>query len=171
MKRTSVLLTSIVALLMLATGVLAGAATRIHATVPFDFYVGEEQLAAGNYVFEMRPIGFGSASSSAVAVYRPDGTFAHMIPTMPTGYDHRSGESHLHFLRYGNAYFLSKVEGQQSGAAVRKSKAEREYVAQTKKPQDTVLMASKPSLPAEAGEKSQLQIKPRLIVHHSDALR
>lgn len=170
MKQTIVFLTSILALLVLAVGASAGAGTRIRAAVPFDFFVGEEPFAAGNYIFEMRAIGFGS-SSSAVAVYHPDGTIASLIPTMPDGYDSRSSDGHLHFKRYGSTYFLSRVEGPQSGAGLTMSKAEREYKAQTRKPQDTVLVALRLSSPAEVNDKSHLKLKPRLIVQQSETLR
>ena len=171
MKRTIVFLTSILVILILAAGASAGAATRIRATVPFDFFVGEEQLSAGNYIFEMRAIGFGSSSSSAVAIYHPDGTFAYLIPTMPVGYDQRSSDGHLHFKRYGNTYFLSQVEGPQSGAGLRMTKAEKEYKAQTRKPQDTILVALKLNPPAGVNGKSPLQPKPRLILQQSETLR
>lgn len=170
MKRTIVLVTSIIALLMLATVAPAGPATRIRANIPFDFFAGDQQLPAGYYIFEMRALGFGSSSSSAVAVYRPDGNFACLTPSMPDGYDSRSDDGHLHFKRYGNVYFLSRIEGPQSGAAIRATKAEREYRAQTRVPQDTVLMAVRMN-PAGASDKSRLPQRPRLIVQQSDALR
>ena len=170
MKRTIVLVTSIIALLMLATVAPAGPATRIRASIPFDFFTGDQQLPAGYYIFEMRALGFGSSSSSAVAIYRPDGNFACLTPSMPTWYDSRSDDGHLHFKRYGNVYFLSRIEGPQSGAAMRATKAEREYRAQTRVPQDTVLMAVRMNPPA-ASDKSRLPQRPRLIVQQSDALR
>jgi hypothetical protein len=171
MKRTTVLLTSITALLMFAAVTSAGTATRIRVNIPFDFFVGEQQLAAGSYIFEMRGLGFGSSSSSAVAIYRPDGNFAYLTLTMPAEYDRRSSDGHLHFKRYENTYFLYKVEGPQCGAGVRMTKAEREYRAQARRPQDVVLIAVKQSLPAGASDRSQLQSRPRLIVQQSDALR
>lgn len=171
MKRTIVLATSIILLLALATVAPAGPGTRIRANIPFDFFAGEQQLAAGYYIFEMRALGFGSSSSSAVAIYHPDGNFACLAPSMPTGYDSRSNDGHLHFKRYGTVYFLSTVEGPLSGAAVRPTKAEREYKAQTRRPQEIVLMAVKSNAQAETSEKSSLSHRPRLIVQQSDALR
>jgi hypothetical protein len=161
MKRTIVVVASIFALLICAVVATAGTTIRIRADVPFNFYVGEERLPAGSYIFEMRPIGFGAASSSAVAVYYPDGTIVTMIPTMPAGYDYRSSDAQLHFRRYGNAYFLAKVEGPQAGASFRTAKAEREYMACTKISQDVILMALDLN---EQDGKAHRQLKPRLIV-------
>jgi hypothetical protein len=164
MKRTIVVLASIFALLICAVVATAGPTIRIKAEVPFNFYVGEERLPAGNYIFEMRPIGFGASSSSAVAVYYPDGTIFTMIPTMPAGYDYHSSEAQLHFRRYGNAYFLAKVEASQAGASLRTAKAEREYMASTKISQDVVLMALDLNEKAVTDGKTHRQLKPRLIV-------
>ena len=171
MKRLIVIAASIIALLVFATVAPAGTGTRIRANIPFDFFAGEQQLPAGYYIFETRALGFGSSSSSAVAIYHPDGNFACLTPSMPTGYDSRSVDGHLHFKRYGTVYFLSRVEGLQSGAALRVTKAEKEYSAQTRRPQETVLMAAKLDPPAAANVKSQLPQRPRLIVQQSDALR
>jgi len=144
MKNTIVVVTSIALLLLLATGASASTAARIRAYVPFDFYVGEELLPAGNYIFALRAIGLGSSSSSAVAVYRPDGTMASLIFTMPAGGDYRhTSDCHLHFTRLTNAYFLAKVEAPETGAALRMSKAEKELRAQNPDREERVLVAQR----------------------------
>ena len=144
MKNTIVVVASIAVLLVLATGASAVTAARIRTYVPFDFHVGEELLPAGNYIFVMRSIGFGSSSSSAVAVHRSDGTIVTLIPTMPTGWDYRhTSDCHLHFTRLTNAYFLAKVEALESGAALMMSKAERELRAQNPDREERVLVAQR----------------------------
>ncbi len=142
MKKTSVLL--IVALLLSVTCALAGPATRIRANVPFAFFVGEEQLPAGNYVFEMRAIGFGSSSASAVAVYRQDGSLATLLSTIPSGWEcQRMAGGHLHFARYSNSYFLNKVEGLASVATLVTTKSERELRAQNNRGSETIIVAQR----------------------------
>ncbi len=171
MKRTILVAASIIVLLVFALVTQAGTGTRIRANIPFDFYAGERQLPAGYYIFEMRALGFGSSSSSAVAIYQPDGNFASLTPSMPTGYNARSNDGHLYFKRYGSVYFLSKIEGPQAGATMRATKAEKEYRAQTRIPRETVLLAVKLNVPAGDSDKSRLTQRPRLIVQQSDALR
>jgi len=123
---------------------LAGPTTKIRANVPFDFYAGGEQLPAGNYVFEMRAIGFGSSSSSAVAVYRQDGTLAVTLSTIPSGWEYRRmADGHLHFTRYTNAYFLNRVEGPSSGASLITTKVERELRAQNNRGSETIIVAQR----------------------------
>lgn len=141
MRKTSIV---VAALLLSATCLLAGPTTKIRANVPFDFYVGEEQLPAGNYVFEMRAIGFGSSSSSAVAVYRQDGTLAVTLSTIPSGWEYRRmADGHLHFTRYTNTYFLNKVEGPSSGASLITTKVERELRAQNNRGSETIIVAQR----------------------------
>jgi len=141
MRKTSIV---VAALLLSATCLLAGPTTKIRANVPFDFYVGEEQLPAGTYVFEMRAIGFGSSSSSAVAVYRQDGTVAVTLSTIPSGWEYRRmADGHLHFSRYTNTYFLNKVEGPSSGASLITTKVERELRAQNNRGSETIIVAQR----------------------------
>ncbi len=142
MRKTSVLVIVMAALLLSVTCALANPATKIRASVPFAFYVGDEQLPAGNYVFEMRAIGFGSSSSSAVAIYRQDGSMAVLISTMPTGWEYRRMiDGHLHFARYADTYFLNRVEGPDSGASLITTKAERELRAQNGRGSETIILA------------------------------
>ncbi len=144
MKKTSVLLMVVAALLLTATCVLAGPTMKIRANVPFAFHVGEEQLPAGNYVFEMRAIGFGASSSSAVAIYRQDGTLATLLSTTPSGWEYRSMvDGHLHFSRYSDSYFLNKVEGPSSGATLMTTKAEKELRAQNNHASETIIVAQR----------------------------
>ncbi len=144
MKKTSVLLMIVAALLLTATCVLAGPTTKIRANVPFAFHVGEEQLPAGIYVFEMRAIGFGSSSSSAMAVYRQDGSLAVMLSTIPAGWEYRQmADGHLHFARYSDSYFLNKVEGPYSGATLITTKVERELRAQNNHGSETIIVAQR----------------------------
>jgi hypothetical protein len=144
MRNAIVIAASIAVLLMLGTAASAGTAARVRAYVPFDFHVGEELLAAGNYIFELRSIGLASSSSSIVAVYRPDGTMASLIPTMPTGWNNRrTSDCRLHFTRLTNSYFLATVEAPEAGADLRMSKAERELRAQNTDRQDVILLAQR----------------------------
>ena len=141
MRKTSIV---VAALLLSATCLLAGPTTKIRANVPFDFYAGGEQLPAGNYVFEMRAIGFGSSSSSAVAVYRQDGTLAVTLSTIPSGWEYRRmADGHLHFSRYTDTYFLNKVEGPSSGASLITTRVERELRAQNNRGSETIIVAQR----------------------------
>lgn len=144
MKKISVVMIVIAVVLLSAICVLANPATRIRANIPFAFHVGEEQLPAGNYLFEMRAIGFGASSASAVAVYRQDGSLAVMLSTIPAGWEYRQmAVGHLHFSRYSNTYFLTKVEGPASAASLITTKAERELRAQHNRESETVIVAQR----------------------------
>lgn len=144
MKSRIVIAATIAALLALAATASASTAARIRAHVPFEFYVGEDKLPAGNYVFELRSVGPASSSSSAIAVYTQDGIMASMISTIPTGWDYRyTSDCHLHFTRITDHYFLAKLEAPETGADLNLSRIERELRAQKLERQDTVLLAQR----------------------------
>ena len=139
MRKLTVLLIVGMAVLGLSVAASAQSATILRANIPFAFYADKVLLPAGQYVFEMRPIGHGSATASAVTVRSQDGSWATFLLTMP-GTDPNNDEQ-LHFNRYGNKYFLSKVEAVGLQANVRKNKIEREIRAQIKS-QDTTIAAN-----------------------------
>lgn len=140
MKKIMMLVTLCTALLVLVIGASANTAARLRVDVPFAFYVDKELLQPGKYIIEMRPISPHSASSSSVVVRNLDGTIATWISTMPGAAFRSMGDNHLHFSRYGNQYFLSKVECLEHQADLRKSRAEKELMAQVKA-KDTTLVA------------------------------
>jgi len=144
MKKITLILTSIAVLLVLTLGASAGSVTRLRANVPFAFYVGTEQLPAGEYIFEIGSIGPAAATSTLVRVLDQDGKTTTLIQTMP-GADSRMNDDHLHFNRYGNMYFLSKVEALGYQANLRATRSEKEAMAMARNNQDrgTTILALK----------------------------
>jgi hypothetical protein len=137
MRKLTVLLTVGIAVLGLSIAASASNPTILRANIPFAFYADKELLPAGQYTFELRPICLGSATASAVAVRNQDGSLAAFLLTMP-GTDYRANSDLLYFNRYGNKYFLSKVEALGFQANLKATKIEREIRAQIKS-QDTVV--------------------------------
>jgi hypothetical protein len=136
MRKLTVLLMVVMAVLGLSIAASAANPTILRANIPFAFYAGKELLPAGQYTFELQAIGLGSATASAVAVRHQDGSLATFLFTMPgTG---RFNNDLLYFNRYGNKYFLSKVEAVGLQANVKATRIERELRAQIKS-QDTVV--------------------------------
>jgi len=142
MKRMLLLLTSALALLVFTFGASASPAIRLKAHIPFAFYVGSEELPAGEYIFSLRELAPHSASASSLAVLRKDGTMVTWLPTLP-GSDCRTMEDRLQFNKYGNKYFLSKVENWGSQANLRVTGAERELRAKGNSIQGPTLLAMK----------------------------
>ena len=140
MKRNVTIAVGTAALLLaFAAGASAGAVIKVQAHIPFAFYAGKALVPAGQYRFELRPLSACGASTSAVLVRGENGVMA-WIATLP-GSDEDMAV-HLHFNRYGKAYFLSKVEAGGLQANVPPTPAEREYRAQTKVG-NTVLIAAR----------------------------
>lgn len=142
MKRLILLATLSLALLALTVTASANSVTRLWADVPFNFYIGAEQLSAGQYIFAISPIAAHSASTTSVTVLRQDGTFVARVSTMP-GWDSSMSDDHLHFNRYGDKYFLSSVEGVGYQANLRVTRTEKEARAENVNDRGTIRLASR----------------------------
>jgi hypothetical protein len=108
---------SVIAALTIAG--FAGLSQNMKANIPFDFTVGGEKLPAGEYTVRN-----GSAQSTLEV--RNLKTKQAVI-AISYGFVVRHGSKpQLVFRRYGNQYFLAKVNDYSSGIELPKSKAERE---------------------------------------------
>ncbi|HWQ33485.1 MAG TPA: hypothetical protein VNQ79_11575 [Blastocatellia bacterium] len=107
-------------LVTLAVAGFAGLSTRVSASIPFDFMIGNKQLPAGKYTVERGNV-YGtlvirSTETKGIAVFQ----------TLEAS-GRNNTEAKLVFRRYGNQYFLAQVhDGLSTGSELIKSKAERE---------------------------------------------
>jgi hypothetical protein len=124
-------------LMVLFTGVLYASSTQIRVAIPFDFYAGTTHLSAGDYIVEMRPITTYAGTSTSVAIRTTDGNIAAYLPTMPGNAS--LADNHLHFMRYGDQYFLSRVESNGYQANLKRSSLEKELLAESAMPQATII--------------------------------
>ena len=138
MKRNLVLLTLVAVLVVMASFASAGAGAAMRIHVPFNFYIQDQLLPAGDYRFEM---GSGpSAVPSLVTVQDPDGTGMIMLTT-PGGLDSDSDLSVLRFNQYGDKYFLSHVSIRGHKANVKMFNLEKELRSQYQNARATTLFA------------------------------
>jgi hypothetical protein len=106
----------------------------IRVTVPFDFTVGKQTLAAGDYKV--------SISGSLLHVARIDGRAASTVSTNYTGGGaNQDLTPRLIFHCYGNRHFLSVawIGEMNQGHELFASPAELQYARTTKQEQKTVL--------------------------------
>ena len=82
MRKIAVLASLLVVISILTVGVMAGTGLTLKANIDFPFYFGNQQLPAGEYVFDMGALQGGTASS--VLLRKQDGTAVALIFTMPT---------------------------------------------------------------------------------------
>ncbi len=130
MKKNVAIAAGMMALvLMFAAGTSAGAGITVQADIPFAFYAGKTLVPAGQCSFELRPMSPSGALTSAVLVRGEKGAMAWII-TLP-GSAANAGV-HLHFNKYGDAHFLSKVESFGLQANFLATEAEKEYRIYTK---------------------------------------
>jgi hypothetical protein len=94
--------------------------TRSLANVPFDFVVGDSELAAGRYRIEN-----ATTAGDGLRISGPEKSVFRLVASM-----HQvkaADRSKLIFHRYGNHYFLAEiwVAGERDGRRVLKSRSER----------------------------------------------
>ena len=138
MKKNLLFLSLVAAVSLMASYALAGAGFVMRVSVPFDFYIEDQLLPAGEYHFQM---GSGyNATASSVIVRSSAGNGIRMLTTWP-GVDKNTGTNHLRFNQYGEKYFLSGVTIRGYEATVNLFKLEKELRSQLAKVRSSVTIA------------------------------
>jgi hypothetical protein len=121
---------------IVAMGLVAhGQSLITTANVPFDFFIGETPMHAGNYT--LRPAGFNPGE---ILMKDNNGVSSDFLMAIPL--DNASGgEWKLVFHRYGDEYFLSEIWNGTYKLGLSKSKKERERTASNAAPVEVALMA------------------------------
>ncbi len=104
MKNNLVVLSLVAALALTASFAFSFTGATMRVSVPFDFYAGDQQLPAGEYVFEM-----GSSflpTGNLVTVRTAEGAGMVVMLTRP-GTERNLDSDHLLFNKYGDQHFLS----------------------------------------------------------------
>ncbi|HZT58054.1 MAG TPA: hypothetical protein VFA21_05440 [Pyrinomonadaceae bacterium] len=127
MKKQSLRIVASLALFVLAACVSASAqttATRMKASVPFDFQIGQQKFAAGDYYVER--VGRQTTQES-LRISNADGTQSVLVRTSPR-YAVGGGEEQtgLVFYRYGDISFLRQVRGVESDLSLDLQKSHAE---------------------------------------------
>ena len=139
MKSSRLVISVAFAMFVLLTSAFAQTGA-IRVTVPFDFTVGKQTLAAGAYNVIIQ--------GPSLLVVRTDGTGATIVLTNYTGAGpNQDLTPRLIFHRYGNRHFLSAAWLGESdmGHELFASLAELEYVRTTKQEQTIVLASRGPN--------------------------
>lgn len=117
---------------------LAGPGATLRINVPFDFYAGNQQLPAGNYVFEM---GSGSVDRAPIVkVSTKNGEGICMLVTLPGTGD---ADERLLFNKYGNKHFLAGASIRGIKAGIPMQKLEKELRAQAERDRNVITVAQR----------------------------
>ena len=133
--------------LLLAAGLFAGACCAglraetvdEHAIVPFDFWLGQKLLPAGDYVISHM------ASGAVIIREQGDGGSAAVFLAGMASRPESQRAGLLVFSRYGNTYFLQKIwkPNQTQGFTVPLSSREKELLSSASSRRTNVAVASK----------------------------
>jgi len=117
---------SILAVAALFATVLTPARARseklISANVPFNFFIRDRALPAGEYLFAIVQLGGGDA----IKIQSADGHITAFVPTLAAKAKASKSEPNLVFNRYGDQYFLSQVCGLEESATQNLARARAE---------------------------------------------
>lgn len=118
------------ALSFLLTGLLLAGAQLAQAQVnetiviniPFNFYVGEEELPAGEYLITSH-----SLPQSTLQIRSADGKASVMVMTKATWAEHTPAQPRLVFEQHGDKQLLSAIfeKGNREGSAISTSGAKK----------------------------------------------
>ena len=124
MKKQTLMIVATVGFLIALSTVSAFAQTvnPVTAKIPFEFSVNNRTLPAGNYTLGKM------MSNSLVVVRSQDRKVAIASLATVTTNNKETAATQLIFHRYGNQYFLARIEmeGRENGLDLPKTKAERE---------------------------------------------
>jgi len=123
MKKNIIFLSLVVVLTMTVSIAYAGSAKSMVIYVPFEFYMGDQLLPAGEYNFEMNSRLMPTAS--VVFVRTDEGKGVRFLLTRPEA-NKGSNQSNLSFNQYGERHFLSSVSIGVYKANIAMSKLEEE---------------------------------------------
>src|SRR5215467_6302760 len=117
-------LVSMFTIVAVAASAKAQLTNPIRGKIPFDFYVGNKKLAAGEYTFS-RSSGF---SDTTMSVTSRDGSAHIFQSTFAAWLLTPMNKSTLVFHKYGDQYFLERIwlGGEQEGTALSQSRGKRD---------------------------------------------
>ena len=127
MKKTLLLVSFVAGLTIMAVFASAGSGIVMLGDVPFDFYVENQLLPAGEYHFAMGVVGGETASN--VAVRTKDGMVVAFLTTKSES-EAKAMSGQLSFNHYSGKYFLSSVECPGYKAKLRTTTHEKELMSQ-----------------------------------------
>jgi hypothetical protein len=127
MKKALVVLFSLgVVILGSVIGASAGTTAKLIANIPFAFHAGNQLMPAGEYVFDMDGVGGFCATGSNLVIRSRDGADARILHVLTRGESSKGSAYTVTFTRYGNTYFLSKVQNGAIEAGLPKTNKEKE---------------------------------------------
>lgn len=137
MKKTFVFLGFVAILAITVVSASAGSGIVLCGDVPFDFYVENQILPAGEYHFEMGST--GGATTSTITVRAKDGMVVAFVATRP-GFSKDMAVSRLNFNGYGGKYFLSSIQYPGYKSDLRTTRHEKELMNQPETEQIALIL-------------------------------
>jgi hypothetical protein len=105
-----------------SVAVASAAAPSVRANIPFAFHAGDALLPAGEYTIT---VGGHPTLGYTIVIEARDGRETYFVPFTPGESTYKDSNYRLTFTKYGDAYFMSKVQVGVTEVTTSKSLAER----------------------------------------------
>jgi hypothetical protein len=129
MKKTMLVLTTVVCLALGSVYLTASTSSRLRVDVPFAFSVGRVSLPAGQYIVEFERLNSGGALGSCLVIKSETGKVYQRVTSLPSSEGALREGAQLIFNKYASHYFLARVESYGLACDLQKTSAERELAA------------------------------------------
>jgi hypothetical protein len=128
MKRTLMVMVVLGAVLLGSmVAVSAYTSSRMRVNIGFSFYADDQLLPAGEYWFEIRPMGQGTLAGSPMAIRSNDGSIYQFLTATAVG--SVDAGTFIVFNKVGGSYFLRKIQQDGLQGSLPKSHSEKEIKA------------------------------------------
>lgn len=109
-----------------SVAVASAAAPSVRANIPFAFHAGDALLPAGEYIIT---VGGHPTLGYTIVMQARDGCETYFVPFIPGETMYKDNSYRLTFTKYGDAYFMSKVQVGATEVKTFKSRAEKKMAS------------------------------------------
>ena len=122
------------ALVVVLSAVLLGAVAtasastvaRMRVEIGFTFYADNQLMPAGDYWFEIRPLGVGTLAGSPISIRSEEGPIYQFLSATAVGSEGKDAGTYIVFNKVGGSYFLRTIQQGELRGSLPKSRSEKE---------------------------------------------
>jgi hypothetical protein len=104
----------------------ASTVARMRVEIGFAFYADNQLMPAGDYWFEIRPLGVGTLAGSPISIRSDEGAIYQFLSATAVGSQSKEMGTYVVFNKVGGSYFLRTIQQGELRGSLPKSRSEKE---------------------------------------------
>lgn len=126
--RKALALVVVLSAVLLGAVATASASTvaRMRVEIGFTFYADNQLMPAGDYWFEIRPLGVGTLAGSPISIRSEEGPIYQFLSATAVGSEGKDTGTYIVFNKVGGSYFLRTIQQGDLRGNLPKSRSEKE---------------------------------------------